>query len=72
MLIEYHTDIKGSINQVQQSTQLAFAQTLKCYNCEKLGFTIKTCPDCFKRSDFNATKGNNVNKSGKPDLKKKT
>ena len=33
ILNEYHTGIKGSSNQVQQSTQLAFAQTLKCYNC---------------------------------------
>ena len=68
ILNEYHIGIKGSSNQVQQSTQLAFAQTLKCYNCGKLGFTIKTCPDYSKRSDFNATKGNNVKKSGKPDI----
>ena len=52
---------------MQHTTQLAFAQTLKCYNCGKLGFTIKTCPDFSKKNNFNANKGNNANKLGKAD-----
>ena len=69
MLNEYHTGIKGSSNGVQHTTQLAFAQTLKCFNCGKLGFTIKTCPDCSRKNNFNTNKGNNTNKPGKSDSK---
>ena len=70
MLNEYHTGIKGLNNTAQQSTQLAFAQTLKCYNCGKLGFTIKTCPNCSNKGVSNVTKFNNNKKTGKPEAKK--
>ena len=52
MLNEYYTGIKRSSNQVQHSTQWVFAQTLKCYNCEKLGYTIKTSTNCSKNNNF--------------------
>ena len=42
---------------------------MKCYNCGKLVFTIKTCPDCSKKNNFNTNKGNNTNKPGKSDSK---
>ena len=50
MLNQYHTESKRSSKQVQHLTQLAFAQTLKCYNCEKLGYTNKTRDDNKRRT----------------------
>lgn len=70
LLNEYHTGIKGSSNHVQKSTQLAFAQTLKCYNCGKLGYTIKTCPTCSKKNEFKMNKESNNKKTEKSDFRK--
>ena len=61
----YHTGIKGSSNQVHESTQLELARTLNCYNCRKLDCTIKTCPNYSKTNNFNVSRDNNNKKTGK-------
>ena len=65
MLNEYHTGMKAGNTRVRESTQLAFAQkTMKCYGCGKIGYTLRTCPNCSKGGPSNKSRDDNRKSSG--------